>query len=59
MRRRDFIVLRGQSCSKWNRVNSLSCLIVYDQGGVVWTIAAVFQFTHDAVAMIFCGVMIW
>jgi hypothetical protein len=32
---------------------------VYDQGGVPQTTAAVFQFTHDAVPMIFCGVMVW
>jgi len=48
-----------QGCSKRNRVDCLSCLIVYDQGGVARTIAAVFQFTHDAVRMIFCDLMIW
>jgi hypothetical protein len=39
-------------------VDCLSCLIVYEQSGVPRTIAAVFQSMHDAVAMIFCGVMV-
>src|SRR5262249_48138421 len=49
----------SQTFSKRDRVNWLSCLIAYDQGSVSGTITAVFQFTHNAVPMIFCDFMVW
>jgi len=48
----------SRDCSKRDRVDCLSRLIVYEQGGIPRIIAALSEFSHDPMPMFPRGLMI-
>src|SRR5262249_672447 len=45
--------------SKRDRVDCLSRLILYEQGGIPWGITVLSQFSHNTMPMFPCGLMGW